>query len=146
MLDTLTDITIRYLNLLCNRSLSFSYLAHSSDQNDIAECQPRIEDIRMALESMGMLRPMRVFDFPEEDVGLGILNGSRGGGGYQYDYYGEMQQEDRMADYTGSDPAVEEFLEGIKEIVKGGTTAKIEITGLEAQTLTDEDIRRDVIP
>ncbi|KAK9475370.1 uncharacterized protein V1510DRAFT_409015 [Dipodascopsis tothii] len=153
VLDTLTDITIRYLTTLCSRSLSYSLLAHSSFQNDVAECEPRAEDVRMALESLGMLRPMRLFDFSEEDVSLGLLAEQPSLAGIldesDMDVPGMEEvfaQLDADLD-LGPDPAVDEFLDGIKETIKATKATGVEIAGLDQQVPpTDEEIKRDTLP
>ncbi|KAK9355024.1 hypothetical protein V1523DRAFT_406610, partial [Lipomyces doorenjongii] len=58
VLDTLTDLAIRYMTLLSTRAASYAALCGREE--------PGVGDIRMAMEAAGGLRPMRILDeFPD---------------------------------------------------------------------------------
>lgn len=59
VLDTLTDLTIRYMDLL---SVKASSIAAVCGRGEI-----EIGDLRMAMEEIGMLRPRRILDETVDD-------------------------------------------------------------------------------
>ncbi|KAK9235948.1 hypothetical protein V1525DRAFT_380530 [Lipomyces kononenkoae] len=60
VLDTLTDLAIRYMTLLSTRAASYAALCGRKE--------PDVGDIRMAMETIGGLRPMHMLDeLPDGD-------------------------------------------------------------------------------
>ncbi|KAK9455615.1 hypothetical protein V1511DRAFT_458440 [Dipodascopsis uninucleata] len=59
VLDTLTDITIRYMALLANKAISNAILCGRDE--------PLLSDVRMAMESAGGLKPTRLLDESEDE-------------------------------------------------------------------------------
>ncbi|KAJ8097993.1 hypothetical protein POJ06DRAFT_214578 [Lipomyces tetrasporus] len=60
VLDTMTDLAMRYMTLLSIRAAKYAALCGRKE--------PDVGDIRMAMEATGGLRPMRILDeFPDED-------------------------------------------------------------------------------
>ncbi|KAK9467918.1 hypothetical protein V1512DRAFT_122942 [Lipomyces arxii] len=54
VLDTVTDFTLRYFNLLVTKAIEHAALC--------GRREPDIGDIRIAMEAVGELRPMRILD------------------------------------------------------------------------------------
>ncbi|CCX34866.1 Bromodomain associated-domain-containing protein [Pyronema domesticum] len=64
VVDAFTDITLRYLLLLGQTTASFAEAS--------GRLQPEVDDIRLALEHVGAIRPVNIFNDPEDEDTRGV--------------------------------------------------------------------------